>query len=350
MQKTLDYNSIGVDLLFEANIKEIAPKVSVHMITYGHEKFIVKAVSSVLEGTYDDYELIISDDASPDDTKVVLLEYLNGYKGSGQVRYVRHRKNSHKGGLGHGVVFNMLSRGSLIMSVDGDDWSCSDRLARTVALWDSLHPEPSIMVLNAYCYDDKEGIVTGLAHSSKLKIGEREYYAPGDPINTQSVAFGTATVLSRRFANWCRQFEEYKDIIAGDVVRVRRALLDRGIWFVNEPTFFYRKHIGSVSGRGNAGKDWIHDRLLRWRILESDYRQICANHEIPPRIASQLHYWIKRTELAERLVDCSSIVWPFLLVQYWIVTKSYRAVIFAMKLRVKLILFGDVNAMFKKGF
>ena len=50
-------------------------KVSVIIPVFNGEKFIGKAVESVLNQTFHDYEIIIVDDASTDSTSLILKEY-----------------------------------------------------------------------------------------------------------------------------------------------------------------------------------------------------------------------------------------------------------------------------------
>lgn len=57
------------------NMKE--PLVSVSMPTYKHEKFIRRAIASLLDQTFTNWELIIINDGSPDATHEVIKEFLN---------------------------------------------------------------------------------------------------------------------------------------------------------------------------------------------------------------------------------------------------------------------------------
>lgn len=51
------------------------PKISIILPSYNHERFIRKAILSILNQTYEDFELIISDDASTDRTYEIIKEF-----------------------------------------------------------------------------------------------------------------------------------------------------------------------------------------------------------------------------------------------------------------------------------
>ena len=102
-------------------------KVSVCIPTYNRSDYLKYSVNSVLQQTYQDWELIVCDDGSTDDTP----EVVNSYDDS-RLRYVRHPENI-------GRSRNMRSgfdaaKGEYFIKFDDDDAIASDFLAKTVAI------------------------------------------------------------------------------------------------------------------------------------------------------------------------------------------------------------------------
>jgi len=70
------------------------PQVSIGMPVYNGERFIRGALDSLLEQTFTDFELIISDNASTDKTENICREYVAK---DARVRYVRQEENRGSG-------------------------------------------------------------------------------------------------------------------------------------------------------------------------------------------------------------------------------------------------------------
>ncbi len=87
------------------------PKVSVIIPNYNHEKFLAERIDSVLEQTYRDFEVILLDDCSQDNSRQVIERYRNH-------PLVRH------------TVFNERNSGSTFKQ-----WNKGVRLARGEYLW-----------------------------------------------------------------------------------------------------------------------------------------------------------------------------------------------------------------------
>lgn len=73
-----------------------APVVSIGMPVYNGDRYLREALDSLLTQTFDDFELIISDNASTDDTKEICLEYASK---DSRIRYIRQDVNQ-------GATFN----------------------------------------------------------------------------------------------------------------------------------------------------------------------------------------------------------------------------------------------------
>jgi len=61
-------------------MKRKFPLVSIGMSVYNGEKYIRQALNSLLNQTYKNFELIISDNASTDETKIFVVNTLKGRK------------------------------------------------------------------------------------------------------------------------------------------------------------------------------------------------------------------------------------------------------------------------------
>lgn len=104
--------------------------VSVALITYCHEKYIRKAIESILmQRTNFQYEIIIGDDCSNDNTRQILMEYKE--KNSDKVSLIMHDKNI-------GATKNIYDifkkcRGKYITLLEGDDyWTDPQKLQKQV--------------------------------------------------------------------------------------------------------------------------------------------------------------------------------------------------------------------------
>lgn len=91
-----------------------SPTVSVIITTYNRAHLLGRAVESVLKQTYHDFEIIIVDDCSSDDTK----EIVRGFKDH-RLRYIRHEQNRGNAISRNSGIYS--ARGKYIAFIDDDD-------------------------------------------------------------------------------------------------------------------------------------------------------------------------------------------------------------------------------------
>lgn len=100
--------------------------VSVIMPSYNTASFIAESIQSVLAQSYKDWELIIVDDCSPDNTDEVVKPYLSDER----IKYIKNEKNS-----GAAVSRNRALReakGKWIAFLDSDDLWMPDKLKKQI--------------------------------------------------------------------------------------------------------------------------------------------------------------------------------------------------------------------------
>jgi glycosyltransferase involved in cell wall biosynthesis len=92
-------------------------KISVLMAVYNTEfHFIKRAIDSVLEQDFQDFELIIIDDGSKGNDRKSLLEYVEKYED--KIVYIRHSNRGQAKSINRGVL---ISVGEFITILDSDD-------------------------------------------------------------------------------------------------------------------------------------------------------------------------------------------------------------------------------------
>ncbi|MFA4662862.1 glycosyltransferase family 2 protein [Pyrococcus kukulkanii] len=130
------------------------PTVSVIIPTYNRAQMLVRAIRSVLNQTFEDFELIIVDDASTDDTPKVV----EGIR-DGRVRYIRLEKNS-----GGPVARNTgikKARGKYIALLDDDDEWLPHRLELQVEKMEEVDRNVGVIYGGFYYVSQDTGKIIG---------------------------------------------------------------------------------------------------------------------------------------------------------------------------------------------
>lgn len=145
-------------------------KVSVFMLTYNQENYIKQAIEGVLnQKTNFDYELIIGEDASTDDTLEICKTYRSKYPN--QMRILENEENS-------GLIANYMRtakelKGEYIAICDGDDfWVDEQKLQKQV---DFLDANNSFDIVYGKCkrlYPDGTVKEPHIVYSNAVKNGD----------------------------------------------------------------------------------------------------------------------------------------------------------------------------------
>jgi glycosyltransferase involved in cell wall biosynthesis len=103
------------------------PLVSVLMTCYNREAFVGEAIESVLASTFNNFELVIVDDASQDSTVQVARQYA-----ATDSRIEVHLNEKNLGDYPNRNKAASIAKGKYLVYTDSDDWMLADALAAWV--------------------------------------------------------------------------------------------------------------------------------------------------------------------------------------------------------------------------
>ena len=213
------------------NYDDIA--VSVFCLAYNHEKYIRKTLEGfVSQRTNFKYEVVVHDDASTDNTREIIREYIRKYPDL--IKVIFQKENQYSKGINFidGVIYPSL-KGRYIAVCEGDDyWNDADKLQKQ---YDALeaHPECSLSTHKVKCCNEdgsyNESVIpepkynirgTGILEGKELFLC---YWIRGHyPFQTSSY-FYRKDIISANFDD------------PRDIGILRKALIKGAIYYFDEP-------------------------------------------------------------------------------------------------------------------
>src|SRR6267154_1483950 len=124
-------------------VESTPSRVSVVIPVYNGERYLADAIQSVLDQTYQKFEVIVVDDGSTDGSARVAKRF------GGAIRYVHQSNGGVSKARNTGIT---LAQGTYLAFLDQDDLWLPDKLAVQVAYLDS-HPEVGVV----YCQCEVKG-------------------------------------------------------------------------------------------------------------------------------------------------------------------------------------------------
>lgn len=198
--------------------------VSVIMPTFNDRHVIGAAVNSILDQTFEAWELIIVDDASTDGT----ADFIEANYNDARITLVRMAKNSGSGPCRNRAI--ELSQGALIAVMDADDVSMPQRLSLQV---DRMLSVPDLAAISAQVmeFGDWGGPVLGSWPTAAADISRRQV-ALKMPIPHPATMFRReALIKAGSYDTECRRAQDYSLFLR---------LSDAKLETLEEPLVMYR--------------------------------------------------------------------------------------------------------------
>ena len=203
------------------------PLVSVILNCYNSAKFLKKSIKSVIAQSYKNWELVIFDNCSNDNTKLEVLKVKKNKK----IKYFRSKKLVT---LYHARNLAIKkTNGSLITFLDADDWWLKNKLKKQVNFLEK-HKNSNIVYTNLFLFNEIK---------NKIKLFSKDSLYNGNI--TQSLLnkfkMPILTTMIRKKIFLKNKFDKRYSII-GDFDLFVRISLKEKIFSIQEPLACYRIH------------------------------------------------------------------------------------------------------------
>lgn len=209
------------------------PRISVIIPTYNRRDLITEAIDSALAQTFTDYEVIVVDDGSTDDT----LQQLRRY--GDRIRYQFQDNRGVAAARNAGI---RMARGEFVCFLDSDDLWKPEKLAVQIRFAEA-HPEYGLIASEQQYFD---------ADGKEMNHSKAAMYRIRNGMVVEHLLFGnwipTSTVMLRRE---CLEavggFDEDVGQFGEDWLLWMKVAARYPIYFIPEPLAVYRFHSGQLT-------------------------------------------------------------------------------------------------------
>lgn len=239
------------------------PKIEILLATYNGEKYVGEQIDSIINQTYNNWELLIRDDNSKDRTLEILKEYEKKDK---RIKVIEDKK----GNLGFVKNFEELlnnSKEDWVMFSDQDDYWLENKIEKYVAILNTssedILKKPILIHSNSFICDDNLEIIKDEFINSKIanKYNEDDFYFA-------YFVQGSTVLINRAIIDLALPFS--KNVTVHDrYFHLLAEFLGKRI-FINESLIKYRQHSNNKIG----AKTSIISKILKKRYFHTEDREL----------------------------------------------------------------------------
>lgn len=229
------------------------PKVSVIIPAYNTAPFIAETLNSVFGQTFQDFEVIIINDGSPDtaELEVALKPYMS------RIRYIKQKNRGLPGARNAGI---RIARGELLAFVDSDDLWMPDYLAAQVEFLNN-HPHVYASISDAVLFGSGDEVVWRM-----LKEGSGPLLGFEEMLKRQGGQLPSAMLVRRQRVLDIGLFDERIRIGEDIEFCVRLCFPEGAIGYLGRVLVKYRQRPGSLTEDPRRRK-WVVAEIESLRRL-----------------------------------------------------------------------------------
>ncbi len=235
------------------NSKFRMPKVTVYITAFNCDRYVDQAIQSVLKQAYQDWELIIINDASTDFT----WDVLQAYRSTPGITLINNKKNI--GLIASAKKAIRLAKGKYIMRLDGDDWLDEHALLILTSVLDKNHDIG--LVFPDYFTTNEQGAI--LQHVRQKKIGSEAKLL-------DLPAHGACTMIRKRCYTSIGGYSRGIKCQDGYDLWIR-FVHKYNPYNINLPLFYYRQHGTNLTR--DSKKILATRKLIKARFYQRTFKK-----------------------------------------------------------------------------
>lgn len=293
-----------------------APLVSVIMPAFNCEQYVKQAIDSILNQTYTNFELLIADDCSTDNTKTVIDTY-------NDVRIKTFHNTVNQGYLKASNKLFVKTTGELITFQDADDWSDRERIEKLV---NQFKQDKELFCVGSFI---------NRVDATGKEIGKFQYECNYEDIKKALPEYfncvGSALMIKREILNAIGVYNEYFDRIGSeDLYWYGLFVPEYKTINIPECLYYYRDTPNSVSREVNmpvrklASKDMVIEAL---KYYYKNGREIFNNKKAlavaEGYIIGKHECWRNNYKKGVSMLLRSILLNPFYSTERWNLLKMY---------------------------
>lgn len=241
------------------------PKVSVVIPNYNHARFLTRRIETVLQQTFQDFEVILLDDCSTDDSRSILSSYAKNPRVKIEFNSVNSGSTFKQWNKGVG-----LARGEYVWIAESDDYSDTRFLERLVEVLDS-EPKAAFAYCRSWRVSDD-----GLDGFADVYLPDPQRWAEDHCVNgrdecrkyfmSQNIVPNASAVLFRKAIYERVGGADETLSLCGDWKLWAGMALTGRVAYLSEPLNYFRFHDNSVRGKDTrllvAAEETLH--VVQW--------------------------------------------------------------------------------------
>lgn len=227
------------------------PRVSILIPTFNQSHLLKEAIDSALGQTYENIEIVVSDDASTDNTSEVVASYKEP-----RIVYFRNESNLGRVKNYHRTLYEYAT-GDWAVNLDGDDYFIYPQFIEECVAALEFHPEAILAFADQYQLERGKEIDNSniSARSGRVQVYDGDAFLfsmPRNPVRLQHLS----TLYNRSAA---LNLDFYRaDIISSDYESLFRLIIGRQIIHIDRIVGVWRKHGSNFSSRKDATQ-WVNN-------------------------------------------------------------------------------------------